>query len=335
MTRLAVFDTPARVRDVRSARKRERWSELVAGRIGAIAAAFPQIYDPTREDTPDTASVVAIPPWPASPGRLRRETGDPVERWRIADGDRNQQDEYCEWAVERENRKITRVTFTTEVPEYYDFLAAVAPDRLLDVYHRWVSRRARIEDLVVNGSYRRVNPWNDQDPAKGRIAHLTQGANTLTDALGLAGLATVPRERNGVLVTTKEDLAGCANLGDPTRFSDPAIAAVVNAAARNGASLTLADPVGLYIDGLITIGMKTPDGTDPAKFWTIERGRKSHAVRASIAVPETPKRDYVVGDITIRGRKIDFGAQLADLVRVRLAAVVRPGNAKPRPQPCR
>lgn len=335
MAKLAAFETPARLRDVRSAAKRKEWSDVVAGRIGAVAAAFRQIYVPTEEDTPENARVVSVPPWPASPGRLRHETSNPDKRWRIADGDRNQQDEYCEWVVERTNRKITRVTFTTEVPEYYDFLAAVAPQRLLEIYHRWVSKRARIEDLIVNGRYRRINPWNDQDPARGRIAHLTQGANTLTDAVGLAGLATVPRERKGVLVTTKEDLAGCANLGNPRRFSDPAIAAVVNAAARNGASLTLADPVGLYIDRLVTIGMKTPDDTDPAKFWTIERGTKRHAVRASFAVPEIPKRDYVVGDITIRGRKIDFGAQLAELVRVRLAAVVRPGNAKPRPQPCR
>lgn len=332
MALLPRFETPAALRDVRSAAKRDRWNRRVTNAFTPLVADFAQFYDPTASDTPDDADVVPVV-WRASPAKLRRTVGDPVERWRIADSSRSEQDEYCEWGVEKAGGKIVRVTFTTEVPEYFDFLFKRAPERLLAVYRECLGRDVPERDLVAGGEYRPSNRWNARKPSRNRVVHLSQENNTLAAALALAAVATVQRERNGVPVVTKQDLAGCSELGDPFRNSDPQIAAVINAAAATGASVTLHDPIGLYIHRLVTSGMTTPDGADPATFWTIERGTPSHAVRASFAVPEA--RGYTVSDVEIGGRPIRFGAQLADRVEVRLAAVVKPGNARPRRRPCR
>jgi hypothetical protein len=328
---LAQFETPATLRDVASAAKRKQWSSRLGRDFAPLVRAFGQLYDPTRSDTPRDAKMVAVS-WAASPNKLRQTHGNPVDRWRIADSHRSEQDEYCEWSVEKLNRKITRVTFTTEVPEYYEFLARHAPDRLLALYQELVSPKVALSDLVVRGKYQPVNRWNPPDPARARIVHLSQEDNTLGAALALAAEATVQRERNGVPVTTKEALAGCSGLGNRFRNSDPQIAAVINGAAGTGASITLQDPIGLYIDRLVTTGMTTPDGADPATFWNVERGGADHVVRASFAVPR--QLGYTVGDIKVAGRPIKFGAQVADRVRVRITAVVKAGNARPRRKPC-
>ena len=161
---------------------------------------------------------------------------------------------------------------------------------------------------------------------------MVQANNTLAAAVDLMAAATVLRQRDGIPVVAKQELARCAGLGDPFRNSDPQIAVIVNGAAREGDELTLQDPLGLYLDGLTTTGLQAPDGADPASFWTIERGDSEHAIRARYEVPAD--RDYVVGDITSDGRPIRFGAQLADLVRVRLTAVVKPASRTPRMRPC-
>jgi len=331
MAVLARFDTPAGLRDVASAAKRKRWSTRLADGFGPLVAEFKQLYDPTKSDTPADAEVVPVE-WAASPNKLRQTLSDPVDRWRKADSLRDEQDEYCEWAIEKVGSKISRITFTTEVPEYYDFLAQNDPDRLLALYRELVSPKVVMKEIVVGGEYQPINRWNPRKPSHGRIVHLSQENNTLGAALSLAAVATVQRERNGEPVTTKEALARCSGLGDPFRNSDPQIASVINGAASTGASITLQDPLGLYIDRLVTSGMTTPDGADPATFWKIERGKPGRVVRASFAVPKA--RGYTVGDIKIAGRPIRFGAQVADRVRVRLTAVVKPGNAQPRRQPC-
>lgn len=332
MAVLPRLETPAKLRDVASAAKRKHWSDRWRGNLVQFAAEFGQLYDPTREDTPVDAKPAPVT-WAGSPAKLRQTHGDPVDRWRIADSNRAEQDEYCEWSVERSGGKITRVTFTTEVPEYYDYLAEHAPERLLALYRDLVSPKVAMGDLIVGGRYQRVNRWNPPQPRKGRLVHLSQENNTLGAALALVAEATVQRERKGVPVTTKEALARCSGLGNRFRNSDPQIAAIVNGAAATGASITLQDPFGLYLDRLVTTGMTTPDGVNPAAFWKIERGTPEHAVRASFAVPK--QRGYTVGDINVGGRPIKFGAQVADRVRVRITAVVKPGNARPRRKPCR
>jgi hypothetical protein len=270
--------------------------------------------------------------WTAFPATLLEDATSEEQRWAAADASRGVQDEYCEWAVERDaDGVLTRVTFTTEVPEYFEHLAERDPDRLVALYSELVGSSVKLEELVVGGRFRKDNVHNRS--TSGRPAHLQQGSNTLVAAVVLAAQATVLRkDAAGEPVTSAMALVRCGRLGEPRRNSDPQIAAAVNDAAATGAEVSLQDPLGLYIDRLLIGGMETPDGTDPATFWTIERGTPEHTLRASYAVPAD--RGYRVGDITSDGRKLQFGAQLADRVSIRLTGLVRPADHHPVRRPC-
>jgi hypothetical protein len=320
---LPSFSPPGHVPDSDPA----AWSDKVNDIMEESGAEFPQFYNPTSIQTPDDAAVAAVV-WSAFPGRL---TGPFSEQLETADGSREEQDEYCEWAVERNGAgKITRVTFTTEVPEFWKHLFATDRGGLLALYQELIDPAAAEGDLVQGGAY---DPENDlNNSTSGRPAHLIQNSNTLEAAVTLAAQATILREDGGIAVTGNEALVACGRLGVAARNSDPSIAGAVNGAAATGAEITLADPPGLYIDGLITGSMETPDGEDPGAFWHLERGALGHTVRAFYEVPED--RGYVTGDIKIDGQRIEFGGQLAVRVRVRLDAVVKPGDHQPEPQPC-
>jgi hypothetical protein len=310
---------------------REAWSRRVGEVVANLADAFPQFFDPTASEVGAEAMAPAIA-WTAFPATLLEGATSDEQRWRDADASRQVQDEYCEWGVERDrDGVITRVTFTTEVPEYFDHLAARDEDRLLATYHELVGPHVKAEELVVGGAYRRDNVHNSS--TEGRPAHLMQDTNTLFAAIVLAAQATVLRhDADGEPVTSAMALVRCGRLGEPRRNSDPQIAAAVNDAAATGAEISLQDPFGLYIDRLLVGGLARPDGGDPAEFWTIERGTPQHTLRAAYAVP--PGHGFRVGDITADGRRIEFGAQLAERVVVRLTALVRPANHRPRRQPC-
>lgn len=332
MARLDTFDTPARL-DELSEDARQAWNiDVVAPMMAGFAAEFPQFYDPLSEDTPEDLTPAHIA-WPAFPAVLRREIGPGPNRWRVADSDRDRQDEYCEWGVERDDKgKLTRITFTTEVPEYWEHLARYDEPLLVDLYQRLVDPQVPRNDLFdADGNYVPRSRWNDS--TRGRPAHLVQANNTLGAAVRLAAEATILRERaDSTPVTDRQELVVCAGLGNPFRNSDPQIAEIINDAVALGTEVTLLDPCGLYLDALISAGMKTPDGTDAATFWEIERGTPEHTVRASFAVPA--EAGYAVGDITIGGRPIEHGAQVADKVRVRLEAIVKPGNHAPTRKQC-
>ena len=326
---LAAFSPPAALPDAHA----DDWDARVRALLRPFAARFPQFYDPTVENTPAAAKKATIA-WTAFPATLLRTATSQEGRWQRADASprRAAQDEYCEWSVERNaDGKLTSVTFTTELPEYWTHLADTDPDGLLSLYHELVSADVQRADLFdARGKYKPANKWNSS--TKGRLAHLIQRNNNLSAAVTLVAEATVLRERNGEPVTNKQDLVDCAALGDPFRNSDPQIAAAVNDAAAAGAELTLLDPVGLYIQGLQTTGITAPDGARPATFWKIERGDAKRILRARYSVPAD--RGYTVGDLKIGGRPLNFGAQLADRVVVKVTALVKPGNHRPRRQAC-
>jgi hypothetical protein len=330
MAVLPRFDTPARLPEPSDA-DRDAWSARIGASVASLAREFPQFFDPTQTDPGPGAMVPAIT-WTAFPATLLESATSEQGRWTAADASRGVQDEYCEWAVERDpDGVLTRVTFTTEVPEYFEHLAERDPDRLVDLYSELVGQSVKLEELVVGGQFQKRNVHNSS--TTGRPAHLQQRSNTLVAAVVLAATATVLRkDAAGEPVTSAMALVRCGNLGEPRRNSDPQIAAAVNDAAATGAEISLQDPLGLYIDRLLVGGMQTPDGADPATFWTIERGTPEHTLRASYSVPRD--RGYRVGDITADGRPLRFGAQLADRVSIRLTGLVRPADHRPVRQPC-
>jgi hypothetical protein len=119
------------------------------------------------------------------------------------------------------------------------------------------------------------------------------------------------------LLAGERELIDCGQYGDPDRNSDPHIAAQVNALARKDAFIPIANPVALYIAGFAPVGWQTPCGSDPRDFWKIVRGDQAHALRAVFEVPVA--KGFTVGDITINGLPIAFGAQIVDFITIKVA----------------
>jgi hypothetical protein len=343
MPLLHQFAAPAGLTEL-SADGLQAWHERNAAIVAESAVGFgPAYYDPTAEDTPEDLAPVRIV-WGAFPATIIALHGLGARRWNVADASRSQRnglghDEYCEWGVERnENGKVVRITFTTEVPEYWKHIAATDDRLLLALYRELAGPQVQLDDLFSGGEYLPRNGWNDVVGPDGssvpaRPIHLLHGSNQLDAAIKLAREATVLRhDADGEPVLDRHQLVRCSNLGEPLRNSDPQIAQVVNDAVAEGMEVTLKDPLGLYIDGLQSAGIVAPDGADAVDFWHIERGGAEHAVRASFAVP--PEKPYVVGDLSIDGRPITRGGQVADKVRVRLDAFAKPGGTAPPREPC-
>lgn len=325
------FSTPAHLPEPTQAGA-EAWSNRVKADVAGFALEFDQFYDPTEEDTPADAPRKVVG-WPAFPARLQ---GLPEEvRWDMADQSRDEQDEYCEWSVEKDGDEIVRVTFTSEMPQYFQHLRerdqVEGTERLPSFYREFVDPSAVLNRLLdADGNYAERNELN-HSTAK-RLAHLIDD-NNLFAAIALVARATVLRRlADGTPVTKQQALVECAGLGDPNRQSDPQIAGAVNSLAATGAEITLEDPVGIYIGGLETTGMVAPDGADAAEFWQIERGDPEHVLRASFSVPE--ERGYTVSNIEDAGQPIRFGAQLAERVEVKVTAVAKAADHEPERRPC-
>ena len=110
--------------------------------------------------------------------------------------------------------------------------------------------------------------------------HLIQFANSLEAEIQLAADASVLRAKGGRLLTDNNQLIRCAKYGEPERFSDPAIGGGVNALARQGASITLLNPIGLDNVGVDDTGRTKPDGSPVDNYWQVQRGTADMTVRA-------------------------------------------------------
>ncbi|GAA2280382.1 hypothetical protein GCM10010430_77910 [Kitasatospora cystarginea] len=278
-----------------------------------------QFYDLTKTDTAADAQQATVT-WTAFPRRIKVHSLSDIQRWQRADASRDVQDEYCEWSVTRDpaSGKITKVMFTCEGPEYWNLLAQSDPAKVLQLYQTHISPDVKHGDLFgATGTYQPRNQWNDST-SHGAM-HLIQANNTLGAEIELAAAATIVRNIDGTELTTDQDLIQCSRYGEPERNSDPHIGGAVNALARQKADIALADPVGLYFDDLKTDGWATPDGSDPKSYWTRRRGDESHPVRFVYEVPQD--KGFTVGDITINGTPIQYGAQIADYITIRLSAV--------------
>lgn len=275
-------------------------------------------------------AVKATVSWVAFPRIVKVQYPNDIDRWKLADGDssanpnvkqgRYVQDEYCEWSVVRDSSsgKVTKIAFTCEGPEYWQFLAQTDPRKVLQLYRTHISDQVQHSDLFQeNGAYIPTNKWNNST-VNGAM-HLIQRNNTLSAEIYLGGDATVLRTHHGQPVTDQQQLIECSQYGQPQRNSDPFIGYNVNQLVfKNGSFITFDNPVGLFFHSLDTSGWVTPDGTDPATFWTYTRGTADRPVRA---VYEVTGKDYVVGDITINDTPIQFGGQIADFIKIKLTAV--------------
>ncbi|GAA2399642.1 hypothetical protein GCM10010191_03410 [Actinomadura vinacea] len=266
------------------------------------------------------------------------------------------QDEYCEWRTTRDEwGRVVRVTFTSEPPEYWQALHGdklpdmngkpkyeTVGDRelLVERYREFVSPEVEYKDLICSedlvdhsdprkprvvyakGTYNPYNRWNTVDG----IMHLGQPDNTLSAEIQLGADATVlrtttPAPGRAAPMADPDALIACAGYGGLNRCSDPTIGGSVNELAALGFEITLANPVGLYMDHLEMTGWAGPGGAevDPA-FFRILRGRPGMIERAVLEVP--PEEGYSVGDITIGGVPITSGGQVAECVTMKIIGQV-------------
>ncbi|MFF5078495.1 hypothetical protein ACFY36_15700 [Actinoplanes sp. NPDC000266] len=243
------------------------------------------------------------------------------------------QDEYCEWYAERDpgTGRMRRIVFTSEGHEYWGFLA---DDRalLLRLYHELVGPQVREEDLYFDtdiafreepggplrlyqrrGAYNPHNVWNTSLG----LAHLTHPENSLYGEISLAAAASVPRSTgDGTPITDAGRLVCAAGLGDPNRSSDPTISTDVNDLVRRGLSVTLRDPVGLYITALDDAAVSGPGGEDVSAWWRPVRGRAGLTVRAEFAPP--PEAAFGLEDVLVNGVPLRYGGQLAEVMTMSL-----------------
>jgi hypothetical protein len=253
------------------------------------------------------------------------------------------QDEYCEWRVKRDREgRIVRVTFTSEPPEYWqalhgDTLESDGPDpyefrgdknAVLALYREYVDESIELADLqcpvdMVDdggvlykaGEYNPYNRWNTTDG----IMHLTHPSNTLRAEITLGADATVLWTREQRLVADADALIACARYGGNNRASDPTIGASINHLAARGFGISLANPVGLYMDHLDMTGWTRPGGepVDPDWFQVV-RGTPGLIERAVFEVTEP---GLTVSDLLIGGEPIRFGGQLAERMTVKLVGI--------------
>jgi hypothetical protein len=258
------------------------------------------------------------------------------------------QDEYCEWRVERDAQgRIRRVTFTSEPPEYYQALSGLVPGDdgkgvvftgskkvLLDLYREYVHPDVQLDDLLCRadlygpdgrlaygeGSYNPYNRWNTTHG----LMHLTHPSNTLGAEIRLGADSTVLYCDNGRRVADPETLIARAGYGGNNRCSDPTIGASVNQLAALGFAVTLADPVGLYMDHLDMTGFTFRDSAAPIDpdWFRIVRGRPGLIERAVFEVPAT---HGTVSDVKIAGEPIRYGGQLAERMTVKLVGMAALG----------
>jgi hypothetical protein len=245
--------------------------------------------------------------------------------------------EYCEWHVDRDpnSGRIRRVSFTSEPPEYWQAMYGGrmdgskidfpgSKDLVLELYRRLVSPEVEMKDLQLQepltspfgnlkpGDYNPHNKWNTTHG----IAHLSAPPNALTAEIKLGADATqLYHDGRGNPVVNPDALIAGTGMGGPNRNSDPTIAATVNALARQGAMITLANPVGLYMDHVDLTGWEFPGGMAASDCVTIVRGQPRLIERL---VVEVPGGEFTVSDIRIGGVPIDFGGQIAECITVKL-----------------
>ena len=326
MPPLTQFATPGFVDDL-TEQGAAAWSDDVKTEFDRLTdSRHPQFFN-LLGATLGADATTKVVRWSAFPRKLASEVG--ARRWRLAE-ERNRQEEYCEWSAERDrDDKIVKAFFTTEVPSYFHRLANDNPDALLQVYRDHVSPEARRDDILTRGNaYIPDNPWNRLG-----AMHLIQRFNTLSAAIILVAEASVVRTGEQGVITNAADLFRCGINADPDRNSDPAIVADVNTLTRAGALVTVADPLGLYIDRLQFTGWQTPDGSDPQEFWTLTRGQAGTAVRGMYAVP--PDRGFTVSDITIGGEPIVSPSQIAQHLVIKISGLAHQiGVNAPVTRPC-
>lgn len=309
------FDTPASLRDLPAGHAfYTDWHNYLAGELSTRAGsgtATGEFYDASEINVDPIAEHTLV--WMGFPRtQIFNHRDDRRAAFIVGDADvatRNLQNEYCEWYVKRNAAgKITKVTFVTETPEYWQRLWNANRARVVQLYQELVSTAVVEADLRMPGPgfvYDKFNRWNTVDG----IVHFIQGINTLGDAVSLSegsvGTGAVRDNYEASAIRTTS--------------VDPRVVLDIGSLARRGLSITLREPIGLYIVGYDDTGWTKPNGRPVGNYWRIRRGAPDLILRLEYAVPSS--EGFVVGDIRIGGRRIEWGGQIAEHVTCKIGGI--------------
>ncbi|GAA4878750.1 hypothetical protein GCM10023203_31600 [Actinomycetospora straminea] len=293
------FDTPAHLRDAPAGSPfYAAWHREIARLVNDRVP----LSRPGRSVDPSVVDLEVdeerLKTWTGFSRPLLMEHRDDRPAAFAASEDRSVQIEYLEWHVTRTDGAITKITFTTETPEYYAVLAATEPQVLLDLYRRLVSPQVQLADLVgAGGTYKPRNKWNTTLG----IVHYIMPINSMKDMLGVSEeIQNAADARDNFEPLPYQRMTG----------ADARLSFDNWVMTRRGLSVAPWNPPGLYIVDWDDTGWTKPDGTPVDDYWTVARGAEGMVLRLEYEVPAT--EDFVVGDIAIGGRPITTGGEVAE-----------------------
>lgn len=285
-------------------------------------------------------------------------------------GPRGWLDEYCEMAHKTEEvdgkTRIVAIHFTCENPEYWYTLWSVDPESVARLYRETLGNDAiKVEDLQLTrdgkpvidpstgrAAYNPLNPWNSgtsMTASSGGAMHLTSTPNTIQTELQLAGGATVQRTQGNI---NGSQLICCGQYGQIYRNSDPHIGQLDNQVVGLGYRVSLANPIGLYIQmpefdtWSLPDDPRLPPDAHPSECWRIVRGVQnldgfpSNMNFILHAAVEIPKRwrdagaTCTVSDIKINGNPIRYGSQVMQNFNVALFPLGVKADKAATPEEC-
>ena len=317
MPLLKRFDTPALLKDVpASSPFYNNWSAFLSKLFGAATKGDGGgvFYNPTKTDVTSTAEKVMT--WMAFPREVLLKAATAKNKTaafaaaEADEGKRVPQIEYFEWRTERTNGKITKVVFVTETADYYQQLWAVDRAAVVKLYRKLVSPAVVEADLHSKGVYNKFNKWNTTHG----IVHYIHPANSFNAAIDLSRQAVKSPPPFADNYEARPPFATQITSADPRLAFDN------HMAIRKGYHVSFKNPVGLYIVGWENSGITHPDGSPAGNYWRIVRGTPGMVLRLEYEVPSS--LGFAVGDLSIGGRKIDYGGQLAEHITVGLTQII-------------
>ena len=286
------------------------------------------------ERFPSSATPGSVP-WPAFPltaGVSNIQIDQ--RRWEL-------QDEYVEWRVTRDaGGQVSTVSFTTELPEYYEALAEISEAALVAGIQDAIpgaapttvelfgsgfdpslatpaerASRFLARAFSPNGS-KPANPWNNGD--KG-ILFLLQQFNTTGALFNLVGRCAVPNPA----IPAANQCAAVGGFCGPSRNSDPRICLAAQNASRVPNAITLSDAPGIHIVKLLgtwRLNGGQFDINDPNLnhgVWKIDRNGR----RGTLRLP---------ANVTLDGDPVETGAQVSKVLEVAANVLtISPGSLLP------
>ena len=304
----------------------------------------PEAYQAKYKD-----SIVYIPKNPCNPNPKELKLFDPL-------GPRGWLDEYCEMGIMKNtDKKITRLHFTCENPEYYWTMWKIDPEKVLEIYRTTLKNdNIQLADLYLRdennaivydrstgrATYNPINKWNagtKMTATSGGAMHLTSPPNELSAEIVLAGGGAVLRSYNEQENASANTLVCCSKYGRAYRHSDPHIGQNVYEAVQQGLEVTLLNPVGLYLQepqyNYFELPANAPEGAKIEDCFRFVRGVKSAPgypnnmiLHMIMEVPESWDASITLNDFKVLGQNIEYGSQVMETIKVQLAAAGKPAT---------